>query len=244
MSTTIVPLPTELLVYDRLSPCPYLPERVARLPLRLPVRRLSRPEMDERLTAGDRRQGVLLYRATCPSCSACVPLWVDASAFRPSRIFRRVQRRARRTVRVEVGPPIADARRVQLYNLHKRGRGLGDGQPPIDAEGYRDFLVETCCDSFELRYYLGQELIGVALTDRGADSLSAVYCFFDPAYESLSLGTFSILEQISFCQKSRLRWLYLGLYIQECRAMGYKTRFYPQERLMNGHWRRFENRPT
>ena len=243
MAIPLVPeIPPELVVYDRPSKCPYLLDRMARLPLRLPVRRLARDELDERLAAGDRRQGVLLYRPTCPTCQACEPIRVDAKAFSPSRIHRRVLRQTNQSVRVEIGAPRVDSTRVALYNLHKDGRGLADGQPPIDQEGYRDFLVESCCESFELRYFVGDELVGVAVTDRGADSLSAVYCHFDPAYAGLSLGTFSILQQLALCRRWSLSWLYLGLYIADCATMRYKAGYLPHERFIASRWCRFERR--
>jgi arginine-tRNA-protein transferase len=126
-----------------------------------------------------------------------------------------------------------------LYNLHKSGRGLGDGQLAIDADGYREFLVHTCCDSFELRYRVEGELIGVAIVDRAASSLSAVYCYYDPRYARLSVGTFSIMKQIELCQRWGLRHLYLGLYISECEKMAYKAAYLPHERLIHGTWVEF-----
>ncbi|HMR04427.1 MAG TPA: arginyltransferase [Polyangiaceae bacterium] len=243
MAVPLLPeIPPELVVFDRPSKCPYLPDRMARLPLRLPVRRLARSELDERLSSGDRRQGVLLYRPTCPSCHACEPIRVDAQQFEPSRVHRRIERRAHKSVRIEIGATRVDSTRVALYNAHKDGRGLSDGQPPIDAEGYRDFLVESCCESFELRYFVGDELVGVAVTDRGENSLSAVYCHFDPAYERLSLGTLSILQQLALCRRWSLSWLYLGLYIADCTTMRYKSNYLPHERFIHGRWRRFQTK--
>lgn len=228
--------PPELIVYDRLCRCPYLPDRVARMPLRLPARKLRRPELDQRLAAGDRRQGLVLYRTQCPSCDACVPIRIPVNRFVLSRSHRRVLARGDAALEVRIGPPALDERRVELYDLHKRGRGLSDGQAPIDAEGYEDFLVNTCCDTFELRYFLDGELIGVAVTDRGRSALSAVYCYYDPTYAKLSIGTYSILKQIELCRRLGLRWLYLGLYIAESRVMAYKARFLPHELLLQGRW--------
>jgi leucyl-tRNA---protein transferase len=232
--------PPELVVYDKPQRCPYIADRVARLPLRLPARPLARAELDERLAAGDRRQGFVLYRTACPSCQACEPIRIHASSFRPNRGQRRVFQCTDRMLRVEVGSPIVDGRRVELYNRHKQGRGLGDGQPPIDLEGYRDFLVSSCCDSFELRYFLERELVGVAIVDRGAATLSAVYCYYAPERSALGIGTFSILKQLELCRQWSLDHLYLGLYIRDCSAMRYKARFLPHERLIDGHWTRFE----
>jgi arginine-tRNA-protein transferase len=232
--------PPELVVYDRTQRCPYLPDRIARLPLRLPARPLSGKELDERLEAGDRRQGLVLYRTACPACRACEPIRIDVDDFNPTRAQRRVLKRCEETLDVQVGPPAVDAQRIDLYNSHKLGRELGEARDLIDAEGYRDFLVITCCDSFELRYRVDGRLIGIAITDRGENSLSAVYCYYDPAYLRLGIGTYSILKQLELCRRWGLRWLYLGLYIEDCRKMVYKGRFLPHERLLGGRWVRFE----
>src|SRR5665213_963323 len=69
--------PPELIVYDRLQPCPYLPERIARMPLRIPARLLHRSELEQRLETGDRRQGIFLYRTSCPGCHACEPIRIE-----------------------------------------------------------------------------------------------------------------------------------------------------------------------
>jgi arginine-tRNA-protein transferase len=232
--------PPELVVFDELTRCPYLTEKTARMPLRLPLRELSRVELETRLAEGDRRQGVVLYRTDCPACRACEPIRIDVSAFTPSRNERRVKKLAERALRYEIGPPENDPRRVELYNLHRIGRGLADDPTPIDARSYQEFLVASCCESFELRYYSGSDLLGIAVTDRGEDSLSAVYCYYDPAHAALGIGTYSILTQIELCRAWNLRWLYLGLYIAESDRMRYKARFFPHERLLGGRWVRFD----
>jgi len=229
--------PPEVVVYDEPHACPYVGGRVAILPLRVPARQLLGVELDERLRAGDRRQGMFLYRTACPACRACEPIRLDVEEFSPNRIQRRVLARGDREIELEVGPPVADERRVDLYNRHKLLRGLGDGE--IDLAGYREFLVMTCCDSFEMRYRKAGRLIGVALVDRGQTALSAVYCYYDPKLESASLGTYSILKQVELCRAWGLSHLYLGLFIDDCDRMRYKARFLPHERLVGGRWRHF-----
>lgn len=235
--------PPELVVYDEPQPCPYLDGRTARLPLRIPARPLTRPELDHRLNDGDRRQGIFLYHTHCPDCRACEPIRIDVARFRPGRTQRRILLRNDRTLRVELGEPLADERRVALYNRHKDGRGLGSGRTPIDVDGYREFLVLTSCETFELRYRLGEELVGVAIIDRGEDALSAVYCYYDPSREAMSLGTYSILKQIELCRRWNLKYLYLGLYIQPSEHMRYKASFLPHERLVDERWLQFERTP-
>ena len=118
--------------------------------------------------------------------------------------------------------------------------GLGSGRAPIDFDGYREFLVLSSCETFELRYYLESELIGVALVDRSENALSAVYCYYDPSFGRLGLGTYSILKQLELCREWGLEYLYLGLYIEGSEHMRYKARFLPHERLLDGNWVRFD----
>lgn len=232
----IVASPPELVIHDAPTPCPYLEGRTARLPLRLPVRALARGEFETRLVVGDRRQGLLLYRTACPECNACEPIRLDVDGFRPGRSQRRVFRNGELAMRTEIGRLEPTLEKVNLYNRHKFGRGLNTGDQPIDLDGYRSFLGESCCDTFELRYRLGRKLVGIAIVDRSERALSAVYCFFDPAHPRLGIGTFSILKQLELCRQWGLQWLYLGLYIAECPSMAYKSRFLPHERLLDGRW--------
>jgi arginyl-tRNA--protein-N-Asp/Glu arginylyltransferase len=232
-------VPSELVVYDKLTRCPYLDGRIARMPLRLPARTLTRSEFDQRLWEGDRRQGIVLYRTMCPACHACEPIRLVTDRTVLSRTQRRVWRTTGRVVQVELGEPAVDAHRVVLYNRHKDERGLSDGHDPLDARGYAEFLASTCCESFELRYWVACRMVGVAIVDRGADALSAVYCYYDPDHAKLSLGTYSILVQLNLCRAWGLRYLYLGLYVRDSARMRYKGRFRPHERLVGGQWRSF-----
>jgi arginyl-tRNA--protein-N-Asp/Glu arginylyltransferase len=114
---------------------------------------------------------------------------------------------------------------------------LSAGQGEVDVRSYREFLAMTCCDTLEIRYRLGGKLVGVAIADRSSEALSAVYCYYDPSYERLGIGTYSILKQLELCGCWGLRYLYLGLYIADSVHMRYKARFSPHQRLLDGEWR-------
>ncbi len=232
--------PPEWLVYDRPTRCPYLTGQTARFPLRLPLGPLDGKQLARRLEAGDRRQGLLLYQPTCPTCRACEALRIDVGAFEPGKTQRRVFRRGEVCLETTIGRPTLTQDRVTLYNRHKAERRLLVGDGLIDAAGYEEFLVESCTDTIEIAYYQRGQLVGVAIADRAADALSAVYAFFDPDYSRLSPGTYSILKQIALCRSWGLRYLYLGLYIGPSRHMSYKANYLPHERLIGGEWRRFE----
>jgi arginine-tRNA-protein transferase len=232
----------QYLVYDALDTCPYLPDRLARFPLRVSERRLRREELDAALAEGDRRQGVFLYRPSCPACTACEPIRIDLDTFKPSASLRRVLATGDRLLTVRIGPAVADEERARLYARHKWMRRLAmPGEAPdIDVAAYRSFLVDTCCDTIELACRYKQELVAVAVADRGREALSAVYCAFEPSFPRVSLGTYCILKEIEACRAWGLRYVYLGLYVGDCRHLSYKARFLPHERLIGGVWRRID----
>ena len=231
--------PAEIIVFDAPHVCSYLPGRTARLPYRHPVEMLSPEQFDQRLAEGDRRSGVYLYRTQCPACRACQPIRLDVAKFRSNATQRRIKRRGDKRLVVRVGPPVVDQQRVRLFNLHRDVRDLASGDVPIDEPSYAEFLTETCCQTIELSYWHEGRLVAIAIADAGKLSLSAVYCFYDPSFQRLSLGTYSVLRQIELCQTSGRRHLYLGFFIAESPHMSYKASFRPNQRLIEGRWMDF-----
>lgn len=230
----------EFIAFDSPHPCSYLPGRTALLPLRYQCAQVTPEEFDDCLAAGDRRTGRFLYRTACPECRACEPIRLDLARFSPSQTQRRELRKGDSLLCVTIGEPVVDERRVELFNLHQTGRGLADGESPIDQAAYQEFLTESCCNTLEFGYYAGSQLVAVAIADAGATSLSAVYCYYDPAFRDLSLGTYSVLRQADYCRQTQRRYLYLGFYVAKSPRMSYKAKFHPHQRLISGQWRNVE----
>lgn len=237
--------PKERVIYDELQPCPYLTDRMARLPIRWPQERLTREQFETRLEIGDRRTGSFLYRPRCPGCVACEAIRLPVADLQLRTTQRKMVRRGEAMLRIEMGEPTATEEKVALYNRHKNMRGLNQREDTHEEStaGYAGFLVETCCESLELRYYHGEELVAVSIVDRGEYSLSAVYTYYDPEYRGLSLGTYAILRQVNLCREWGLSWLYLGYYVAGCVHMNYKGLYTPHERLIHGKWVRFNEVP-
>jgi leucyl-tRNA---protein transferase len=230
----------QIVVYDQLSACPYIEKRIARMPLRRPFEMTS-SDFDNCLSVGDRRLGHFLYRTECPNCQACEAIRIPVRDFVLHRTHRRTLKKGDIALQTIIKLPQVTNERVSLYNSHKVQRGLdhGDAQA-IDAEGYKEFLVDTCCNTLEFSYWNhNEELLSVAVSDRGVNALNAVYCYYNPQYTSLSLGTYNVLKQIEYCQQQGMEYLYLGYYIADSIHMTYKANFLPHERLLNGQWKRF-----
>ena len=233
----------DIVIIDEIEPCPYLPNETARMPLRMPVVRISLIEADARLSDGHRRTGEFVYKTNCPTCRACQPVRIDCLEYEFSRNQKRILSRNRSRIRTEFGPLVADAQRVSLFNRHRRCRGLAKRDTDIDLEEYVWGFVRSCFDSFEISYWMGTTLVAVAVCDRGQQSVSAVYTYFDPDRRRESLGTYSILKQIEYCQARNLQFLYLGYYVEASPHMNYKRRFLPQQRLIDGNWVSIEENP-
>jgi arginyl-tRNA--protein-N-Asp/Glu arginylyltransferase len=225
-----------IVVQDQLQPCPYLDGVTARMPLRIPVGSVSLEVTDQLLAMGYRRSGDFVYRPECPDCSECKATRIDVSRFRMTKSMRRVQNRGDRDLTSRWGEPTVDSKRVSIFNQHRSQRGLGPGGSPIDAESYRAFLSDSCCDTIELAISLADQLVAVAIVDTGRTSTSAVYTHFDPAAGRYCLGTYAILKQIQWARETGRRFVYLGMYVAANRHLNYKARFMPQQRLQGDQW--------
>ncbi len=221
--------------------CPYLPDRLAVLPFYLTEFRADPRSFDQALAEGVRRSGIFIYHTQCPGCNACEPIRIPVEEFKPRRRHRRVLKKAEPVLRVEIGEPMVDRERVDLYNKHKVGRGLGEPGSEIDVRSLKEFIGISCCDSREFRYYRGDDLVGIAIADVGQEAMSAVYCYFDSEMSELSIGNFSVLKQIEACRAWGLKYLYLGFYVAGNDHMKYKANYLPHERRIDGEWIRFDS---
>lgn len=220
---------------DSCSECSYLPGRTARLPMSLPVRPISCERFDELMELGYRRSGMMFYRTRCPGCQACEALRVNVNQFRPNRSQRRAEARSSE-LRFELSSPVVDSIRVKLFNEHRQARGLAQSELPVTEDDYQSFLLGAPNLSYELSLWQEDRLLAIAITDWGKQSLSAVYCFFDPEFQRCSLGTVCILKQIELAQINRHDWLYLGFYVAENSHLSYKANFRPHQRRIEGRW--------
>lgn len=223
-------------VWNEPEPCPYRPGQVARLPLRVPERRLTGADLDAQLALGDRRTGGLLYVPTCDACSSCEAIRVDIARFTPSKSQRRVWNRNVGELEVAAGPPQVDDERLLLFNRHKHERGLSRSGDDITRLAYRQWLVDSCCRTVEITYRQAGRLIAVSILDLGEHDASSVYHYFNPDEERRSLGVFSALAEMAWLRQQQFRWYYLGLYVSDCPALVYKAGYRPNERRVGGQW--------
>ena len=103
-------------------------------------------------------------------------------------------------------------------------------------DDFANFLYSEDIDTLVFEFREKSRLLAVAVVDRLASGLSAVYTFYEPDASTRGLGTYAVLWQIHTAQEMALPWVYLGYWIKECRKMSYKTSFRPLEMLHGQTW--------
>lgn len=215
--------------------CAYLDEHEAITQFIDPSQAMNSQLYSQLVEVGFRRSGEYVYRPRCNSCQACRPARIPTGSFQPSRSQRRVWRR-NQDLKVSAIPAGFREEHFTLYRRYIGARHAGGDMDVANPERYREFLLSSWGETWCYEFRLGPRLLAVAVIDRLVRGLSAVYTFFDPEYADRGLGTFAVLWEISAAQRSRLPWLYLGYWIEECPKMSYKSRFRPLEIYRDGLW--------
>lgn len=225
------------------APCPYLKGRVEQRVV-VALEETSRGTFDRLSQTGFRRSHAFAYRPACPGCNACIPMRIPSAGFEPDRTQRRILKRNAGLVAVE-RPAVASREHYGLFRAYVTSRH-GDGD--MAQMSYADFrsMIEDSVEgtrTIEHRDIDGR-LVAVALVDRLADGLSAVYSFFDAEQRQRSLGTQVVLEMVLRARADGLPYVYLGYWIADSRKMTYKSRFRPSEVMVDGSWRPFAQAQT
>jgi arginyl-tRNA--protein-N-Asp/Glu arginylyltransferase len=214
--------------------CSYLPDREEKLLVCMEPAEDLTEHYSSIIQAGFRRSGEQLYRPHCKSCSACESLRVLSTHFVLSKSQKRVLAKNKNIV-----VTVIEGERDDYYALYEKyiiGAHQDGSMFPPSYEQYRNFIHCYWQSPLFIEGRIDGKLVGVAVTDKVKDGLSALYTFFDPDMSKYSLGTFFILQQIQICQQRQIPYLYLGYQIDQCNKMNYKNKFHPHQRYSDNKW--------
>ncbi|MBK8972981.1 MAG: arginyltransferase [Hahellaceae bacterium] len=216
--------------------CSYLDDRLATTLFVDPKARIT-SDLYSRLThLGFRRSGSHYYRPRCNHCNACVSVRVLAAQFKPTRSQKRTWQRNQDLIATAV-PVAFYPEHYALYERYINERHPDGDMYPPSRDQFQNFLLDARPETRLIEFRLPDDtLVGVSVTDRLSDGLSAIYTFFHPDHDSRSLGVFAVLHQIEQCKALNLPYLYLGYWIRGCRKMSYKTNYRPMEILLRDRW--------
>jgi len=189
--------------------------------------------MDVYLASGYRRNGNVIYNMHCSGCKACIPIRIKPEEFKPNRSQKRTWKR-NRDISVEIKPLACSQENLALLEKFLACRYPGRDSSPLDY--YTGFFLNHITNTVEFSYRLGTKLIGVAIVDLSTTWLNVVFYYFDPAEEKRSPGTYNILYLIDFCRQKEIQLIYLGYWIEDVKAMGYKANFKPHYLFLDNTW--------
>ncbi|MFT5503363.1 MAG: arginyl-tRNA--protein-N-Asp/Glu arginylyltransferase [Gammaproteobacteria bacterium] len=217
------------------EPCGYLENRKAISAFANPHIDMNMDIYDDLIQHGFRRSGSHVYRPHCPSCQECISVRVLVKKYNYSRNEKRYFR-LNRDLEVKTVGSRFKAEHFDLYRRYVNARhSEGSMANPTKAD-YHRFLISEWTETIFLEFRLNKVLIAVAVTDVLNSSLSPVYTFFDPDYNSRSLGHYAILKQIEEAQSREHDYVYLGYWIKDCQKMSYKRRYRPMEAFIHDQW--------
>lgn len=220
--------------------CSYLSEKQEQLLVCMEEDSLLEQQYSTLIQVGFRRSGEQLYRPHCKKCNACESLRIMTASFQPSKSQKRILKR-----NTDIDIKIVEDERDDYYQLYERyiSQKHADGSMyPPSYEQYRNFIHCNWQQPLYIEGRIDSQLVGVAVTDKVAGGLSALYSFFEPELSNRSLGTYFILQQIAVCQDRDVPYLYLGYQIDQCSKMNYKNKFYPHQRYQNDKWTLYKQR--
>ncbi len=224
------PLSTDFCALD--YPCAYLPEKKTRMYYKY-VNRATKEFAQAVIERGWRRFGNFYFFPICNGCSECKSLRICVSEYNYSKSQRRVIRKNEDT-HIVVKEPSISTEHIRLYMKYHNWKSDKDGWNNKDItykEYYENFVEGAYEFGKEVLYFRDNKLVGVDLIDILEDGISSIYFFYDPDYSKLSLGTFSLLYQINLAKRYGLEYIYLGYWVEGCKAFAYKPKFKPQQLL-------------
>jgi arginyl-tRNA--protein-N-Asp/Glu arginylyltransferase len=177
---------------------------------------------------GFRRSGEHIYRPWCEGCGECKSVRVPLNLFHVSKSQKRVLKR-NQDLEVSFEMPSSSDEIYHLYaNYINQRHSDGDMYPP-SLEQFESFLCQgpAASNTRFICFRLEQKLLAVAVVDILPKGLSAIYTFFDPAYDVRSLGRLAVLWQIRWAQSQAMDFVYLGYWIKACQKMAYKAEYRP-----------------
>ncbi len=222
------------------QPCPYLPDMLERKLFTTLYEEDGVALNDSLSTQGFRRSQNVIYRPSCPDCTACESARVKLREFTPSRSQKRVMKRNANLTR-SLKTPWARESHFQLFNRYLNSRHSGGGMAGMDEAEFSAMIEETPVNTRLVEYSSYRdgksEVVAVCLSDVLEDGLSMVYSFFEPDLTKDSIGTYMILDHIRMAQEAGLPYIYLGYWVQGSPKMDYKANFQPLETYRDGSWK-------
>ena len=187
---------------------------------------------------GWRRFGNMFFRPICSECQACESFKIDVKNFEFSKSQRRILRKNVDLQMVMQAPTVTQTHLdlFEKYHAHMKYKRDWSHEKTTPRHYYMSFVHGHGDFGYEILYHIDGQLVAVDLIDILPNGISSIYFYYDPDFDKLSLGTYSMLRQIQIAKNQELDWIYMGYYVQGCQSLEYKSRYTPYYVLQGRPW--------
>ncbi|QSZ40882.1 arginyltransferase [Sulfurimonas aquatica] len=182
---------------------------------------------------GYRRFGKMYFRPICATCNECQSIKIDVLNYNFSKSARRILKKASH-INTYIQRPTVSQEHLKVfdrYHLHMSEKKDWEYNKTTPEHYYHSFVLGHEDFGYEVLYYDDNRLIGVDLIDILEDGISSIYFYYDPEYAYLSLGKYSLYNQIKLAKQENKKWIYLGYYVEGCPSLSYKAEYKPYKTL-------------
>lgn len=214
------------------EPCSYIPGNSQTIHYQV-IQECTKEKCEALILRGWRRFGAMYFRPICSDCMACESIKIDVENYTFSKSERRILRKNSHLHTIIRHPTMSGEHLELFYRYHAYKHHTREWDAPkIDPKNYYSSFVHGHSDfGYEVLYFEDDKLIAVDLIDVLEEGISALYCYYDPNYQHLSLGKYTLLEQIALAKRLGLKWIYLGYYVEQCQSLAYKAKYRPYAQL-------------
>ena len=208
--------------------CSYLDDKTQTTHYKI-IHNCSKEHSQELVERGYRRFGKMFFRPICPSCDECKSIKIDANNYNFSKSAKRIMKKNAHVQSIIQKPTLTQEHIniFEKYHLHMSDKKSWDYNKTTAEHYYGSFVQGHEDFGYEVLYFIEDRLIAVDLIDILENGISSIYFYYDPEFAHLSLGKFSLYNQIKYVQEANKEWIYLGYYVKECPSLSYKAEYTP-----------------
>lgn len=188
--------------------------------------RLSGRELDEYLARGWYRMGQTIFTThfLCFDKYFYSAIWIrlDLKGYTFRKSLRKVLKKNDLQFQVTYQPAIVDDQREQLYEAYRKDfPGL---LAPTLIDSLQDGGHANIFNTYEVAIFDDDKLIGLSYFDLGTAAAASIIGIYHPDYKKYSLGFYSMIKEIQFCQMRNIRYYYPGYVVPGYSRFDYKSR--------------------
>ena len=114
---------------------------------------------------------------------------------------------------------------TELEELYYNYTKTFKGKLPQSLHDYMSGSLDTnVYDTKIVKIYHDEKLIAASIIDIGQETLASIFGMYDPKYQKYSLGIYTMMLEIEYCQAADMPYYYMGYFVPGNPRFDYKLR--------------------